>query len=242
MAVWSIDRIPPQQRRLAIVTGGTDPLGTAIGLALAGAGAQVVLAGRDRAKGTEAVAQIEARCPFAHVTFEPLDLASLASVQDFAERMTWENSRIDLLVNHAEPARREGVARLPGAAPLGHFALTLRLLPRLLAAAAPRVVTLGGAADPRPDLFALELDRRARAEGWRLASLAAHAAPKDHPIDAALPAIFAATCEEAEGGVIHGAEGPVPISRRFGPDAAAQLWAASERLTGLSAEPLMLAA
>jgi NAD(P)-dependent dehydrogenase (short-subunit alcohol dehydrogenase family) len=207
MAAWNIGRIPPQNGRLAIVTGATSGIGAETALALAGAGASVILASRNAARGAEVVARIRDIHPLADIGFEILDLASLASVQDFAERIAWERRRIDLLVNNAGvmaiPDRRvteDGFEMQLGANYLGHFALTLRLLPRLLAARSPRVVTVSSLAHRsgrirfddlqsergyRPMavygqsklatlMFALELDRRARAQGWELMSNAAH--------------------------------------------------------------------
>ncbi len=207
MAGWNVERIPSQKGRLAIVTGATSGLGAETALALAGAGASVILASRNAAKGAEVLARIRDTHPLADVTFEILDLASLASVQDFGERIAWEHRRIDLLVNNAGvmaiPDRlvtEDGFEMQLGANYLGHFALTLRLLPRLLAAPAPRVVTVSSLAHRSgrihfDDLqlersytpwkaycqsklatlmFALELERRARAQGWELMSNAAH--------------------------------------------------------------------
>ncbi|MDB5378629.1 MAG: family NAD(P)-dependent oxidoreductase [Rubritepida sp.] len=213
MAAWNVEHIPPQngrpsqQGRLTIVTGATSGIGFETALALAGAGASVILASRNAAKGAEALARIRAVHPLADITFKGLDLASLASVQDFCECVTWENRRVHLLVNNAGvlaiPDRRvteDGFEMQLGANYLGHFALTLRLLPRLLAAPAPRVVTVSSLAHRsgrihfddlqlergyRPWtaytqsklatlIFSLELERRARAQGWDLMSNAAH--------------------------------------------------------------------
>lgn len=86
--------------RRAIVTG-TGGLGFEVAVALAQAGTTVILAGRNRAKGAEAVADITARAPGARIVFESLDLASLASIAAFAERMAGAGLPIDLLVNNA---------------------------------------------------------------------------------------------------------------------------------------------
>jgi NAD(P)-dependent dehydrogenase (short-subunit alcohol dehydrogenase family) len=51
MKTWSTRDIPSQQGRLAVITGATGGLGYETALALAGAGARVVLTGRNRAKG-----------------------------------------------------------------------------------------------------------------------------------------------------------------------------------------------
>ncbi|RDJ25168.1 SDR family NAD(P)-dependent oxidoreductase [Bosea caraganae] len=207
MSGWSVEQIPAQAGRTAVVTGATSGIGFEAALALAGAGARVVLASRNEAKGAEMLARIRAAHPGAEVSFEPLDLASLASVEACAERIAQTTPRLDLLVNNAGvmaiPTRHEtvdGFEMQLGANYLGHFALTLRLLPRLLAGTAPRVVTLSSLAHRSgrinfDDLqsrqrygywaaycqsklatlmFSLELERRARAARWPLMSNAAH--------------------------------------------------------------------
>jgi NAD(P)-dependent dehydrogenase (short-subunit alcohol dehydrogenase family) len=49
-ATWNVRDIPPQQERLAVITGATGGIGWEAALALAGAGANVVLTGRDTAR------------------------------------------------------------------------------------------------------------------------------------------------------------------------------------------------
>jgi NAD(P)-dependent dehydrogenase (short-subunit alcohol dehydrogenase family) len=150
--MWSLADIPPQGGRYAIVTG-TGGLGYETAVALAGAGASVLIAGRNPAKGAEALARIRWAHPGADVAFEPLDLASLADIPAFAERMQAAARPIDLLVNNAGvmmPPRRsltaDGFELQFGTNHLGHFALTGRLLPLLRQGRAPRVVAVSSGA------------------------------------------------------------------------------------------------
>jgi NAD(P)-dependent dehydrogenase (short-subunit alcohol dehydrogenase family) len=189
------------------VTGATSGLGFETAKALAAAGAHVVLASRSAAKGAQSVAAILQAAPGAKVEFEPLDLADLGSVRAAASRLVAAHGAIDLLINNAGvmaiPRRMQtvdGFEMQLGANYLGHFALTEALLPALLAAPAPRVVSLSSLAHRMGRLhfddlqlvrhytpwgaygqsklamlvFALELDRRAKAQGWALMSNAAH--------------------------------------------------------------------
>ena len=82
MTGWTTADIPPQHGRLAVVTGATGGLGFETALALAGAGAEIVLASRNETKGAAALTKIRAAHPGAIVRFELLDLASLRSVAD----------------------------------------------------------------------------------------------------------------------------------------------------------------
>lgn len=147
--------IPSQSGRTAVVTG-TGGLGLEVALALARAGAQVVLAGRDAAKGAAALRRIDAEVPDARVQFHALDLASLSSVRRFAERLAARWPTLDLLVNNAgvmtPPSRQltaDGFELQLGTNHLGHFALTAQLLPLLRQAQEARVVSVSSIAAQR---------------------------------------------------------------------------------------------
>ncbi|MGX9964132.1 SDR family oxidoreductase [Roseomonas sp. F4] len=151
-ARWTAQNIPPQHGRLAVVTG-TGGLGYETALALAVAGARIVIAGRDPGKGAAAVAAITTAIPGAEAQFLRLDLASLDSVAAFGAALTREAERVDILVNNAgvmtPPARRltqDGFELQFGTNHLGHFALTAHLLPLLRRSRRARVVTLSSIA------------------------------------------------------------------------------------------------
>ncbi len=152
MAKWMASDIPSQKGRSAIVTG-TGGLGFETALALAKAGGEIIIAGRNPEKGAEAVSRIRNAIPSATVRFEQLDLASLASIANFGERMRGQTDRLDLLINNAgvmvPPRRQEtsdGFELQFGTNYLGHFALTGQLLPLLRQGQDARVVTLSSIA------------------------------------------------------------------------------------------------
>ena len=101
MKKWTTEDMPDQTGKLAIVTGATGCLGFEAARALAVAGAQLILAVRDFKKGNEAEKRIREAAPKAIIMVEYLDLASLESVADFADRMIDCYSAIDLLINNA---------------------------------------------------------------------------------------------------------------------------------------------
>jgi NAD(P)-dependent dehydrogenase (short-subunit alcohol dehydrogenase family) len=144
---------------LAVVTGASAGLGLETARALASAGAQVVLAVRDPARGDAALAMIREQVPTAEVQHGVLDLADLASVRTFGEWFSARFDRLDLLVNNAgvmaTPFGRtvDGFELQLGTNHLGHFALTCALLPALLAGAPSRIVVLSSAGHLASDVI-----------------------------------------------------------------------------------------
>lgn len=96
--------------RTALVTGGNSGIGKAIALALAEAGANVVLLARDRARLEEAVRSIEA---FGHgAAWFDCDLADRVAVADAALRAAKPFGAPDILVNAAGINRRPPLSQL----------------------------------------------------------------------------------------------------------------------------------
>jgi NAD(P)-dependent dehydrogenase (short-subunit alcohol dehydrogenase family) len=159
---WTARDLPTLAGRTFVVTGATSGLGLVTARELARAGARVVLAVRDTAKGEQAASAIPGT-----VEVRRLDLADLASVRAFAG--AWDE-RLDVLVNNAGvmavPERRtkDGFELQIGTNHLGHFALTNLLLPSI----ADRVVTVSSTAHRfgRIGLDDLNWERR-RYSRWR---------------------------------------------------------------------------
>lgn len=205
---WTLNDMPSQKGRTILITG-TGGLAFEDAVALAEAGGDVIIAGRNPAKGAEAVRRIKERAPQASVTLESVDLASLASIEALAKRLKETHDHIEILINNAgvmTPPKRQttkdGFELQFGTNYLGHFALTGHLLPLLMRAREPRVVTLSSIAvrsanvainfddlqaeqgyKPMPVysqsklaclMFAFELQRLSEEAGWGVTSIAAH--------------------------------------------------------------------
>jgi NAD(P)-dependent dehydrogenase (short-subunit alcohol dehydrogenase family) len=195
MSKWTAADLPALDGRTVIVTGANSGIGLVAARELARAGARVVLAVRDTAKGEHAAAGLQGA-----TEVRRLDLADLASVREFAGGVTED---VDVLVNNAgvmaTPHRRtaDGFELQIGTNHLGPFALTNLLLPRIR----DRVVTISSGAHHlgRIDLedlnweerryqrwlaygqsklanllFTLELQRRLTAAGSTVRAVAAH--------------------------------------------------------------------
>ena len=137
---WTAADLPSQSDRTIVVTGANSGIGLVAARELAGAGARVVLAVRDTAKGSTAAGSIPG-----DTEVRSLDLADLASVRAFAEE--WDGP-IDVLINNAgvmavpESRTKDGFEMQFGTNHLGHFALSNLLLPQIQ----DRVVTVSSGA------------------------------------------------------------------------------------------------
>lgn len=200
--------VPDQTGRLVVVTGANSGTGKEASRRLAAAGATVLMGVRSVDKGERARAEILAENPAAALEVRRIDLADLGSVTSFADALIAGGRPLDTLINNAgvmaPPTRHttsDGFELQFGSNFLGGFALTTRLLPLVLAAAAPRVVTMSSgvasfgriafddlqwerrryspmcsyAQSKLADLMmTLELARLADAHEWHLRSIAAH--------------------------------------------------------------------
>ena len=214
-------QIPDLHGKLAVVTGASDGIGHVIATRLARAGAEVVMPVRTPAKGEEAAAQIRSRAPGAQVSTRVLDLSSLESVAALVDALTTEARPIDILVNNAgvmtPPDRQvtdDGFELQFGTNHLGHFALTLGLLPLLRAGNArvtnqTSIAARSGAINwddlnwkagydgmkaysqskIAVGLFARELDARSREGGWGVTSNLSHPGVSPTNLLAAQPAM-----------------------------------------------------
>jgi NAD(P)-dependent dehydrogenase (short-subunit alcohol dehydrogenase family) len=206
-AGWGAADIPDQHGRTALVTGANSGIGFHAALELARHGAVVLLACRDAGRGGAARSAVLQQVPAAAVDLVALDLADLDSVAALADQVLGRAGGLDLLINNAGvmavPGRQvtaQGFELQFGTNHLGHFALTMRLLPALLARPGSRVVTVSSLVhlfgSIRLDdlhsehgygrwraysqsklanaLFTVELDRRLRAAGAVTISVGAH--------------------------------------------------------------------
>ncbi|MGB9303964.1 MAG: SDR family oxidoreductase [Mycobacterium sp.] len=153
MANDLVATVPDLSGKLVVITGANSGLGFGLARRLSTAGADVVMAIRNRAKGEKAIEDIRATVPDAKLTIKALDLSSLASVAALGEQLNAEGRPIDILINNAgvmTPPERDttadGFELQFGSNHLGHFALTGHVLPLLRAANGARVVSLSSLA------------------------------------------------------------------------------------------------
>jgi NAD(P)-dependent dehydrogenase (short-subunit alcohol dehydrogenase family) len=164
---WTLTQMEPQTGKRFLITGANSGVGYSAAVELARRGAIVIMACRDKVRGAAALARLrqDAAGPesaAAEAELVELDLASLDSVREVADRELERGDPLHGLINNAgvmAPPKRletkDGFELQFGTNVLGHFALTSRLI-RALAMGrgatpdeASRVVTLSSIAHKR---------------------------------------------------------------------------------------------
>jgi len=149
---WDETSIPDQSGKTIVITGSSSGLGLSTAMALAGKGAEVIMAVRNVQKGNAAAEQIGRLHANANVKVMKLDLGDLCGIRAFAAAYREQYSQLSVLINNAGvmippyQKTKDGFELQFGTNHLGHYALTGCLLPILLRTPKSRVVTVGSLA------------------------------------------------------------------------------------------------
>ena len=171
---WNPRALPDQSGRTFVVTGANAGLGYFTSEQLAGAGAHVVLACRNKVKAAAALTAIRGRVRGASVSTLELDVADLASVRRAAERML-DLPRLDGLILNAgivhPPTDRsvslDGTELVLATNYTGHVLLTCLTLPALRRTPGSRVVSLGSLISRLMDSSLDDLQLETTYNGWK---------------------------------------------------------------------------
>jgi NAD(P)-dependent dehydrogenase (short-subunit alcohol dehydrogenase family) len=139
-----------------LVTGSTDGLGKSTAQDLAGAGATVLLHGRDPERGDAAVREIRQETGNDRLHYYLADFSSLKEVHRLADEITADQDRLDVVVNNAgigagrrgqtgRDLSRDGYELRFAVNYLAPFLLTRLLLPLVRRAAPSRIVNVASA-------------------------------------------------------------------------------------------------
>lgn len=164
MIPWNTEQIGNLKGKDVIITGGSSGIGLEAAKVLAVKGAAVTLAVRNVEKAKRTIEKFHSENPDAAMTVMHLDLADLQSIKDFADHYMSHHDRLHLLINNAgvmiPPYRKtkDGFESQFGTNHLGHFALTARLLPLLLATPHSRIVTTSSLAARKGKIYFDNLD------------------------------------------------------------------------------------
>jgi len=149
---WTVADMPVLTGKSVVITGANSGLGFHTSVALAGKGARVIMACRNPEKGEAARQKVLASNPEIEPELWELDLSSLTSVRNFAEKYLESNLGPDLLINNAGLMAipylltSEGFEMQFGVNHLGHFALTALLWPGMKARPGARIVNVSSIA------------------------------------------------------------------------------------------------
>ncbi|HEY9297998.1 MAG TPA: oxidoreductase, partial [Phormidium sp.] len=145
---WSIEQVPSQQGKIAVVTGANSGLGYETALELAKKDVEVILACRTLQKAEEAKSRITNEFPEAQLRSMAIDVSNLRTVREFVTQFQKQYKTLDLLINNAGimmspySVTEDGFENQLATNYIGHFALTGLLLPLLTGTVGSRVVTL----------------------------------------------------------------------------------------------------
>ncbi|MFT5562125.1 MAG: NAD(P)-dependent dehydrogenase (short-subunit alcohol dehydrogenase family) [Litorivivens sp.] len=149
---WIKRNLKSQTGKTVLITGANSGIGFYAALALASAGAHVIMAGRNEDKIKAAIKLIETEHISGTVEAGIVNLASLESVRIFADVVKNKHTRLDILINNAgvmmtpESKTDDGFELQFGVNFLSHFALTGLLYELLNTTPDSRVVTLSSLA------------------------------------------------------------------------------------------------
>jgi retinol dehydrogenase-13 len=141
--------------KTVIITGGNTGIGKETAINLAKRGGRIILACRDDKRGRDAEEEIRRKSGSDTVFYRQLDLASLASVRQFAELIIQDEPHIDILINNAgimacpHWKTEDGFEMQFGVNHLGHFLLTNLLLDKLKESPSARIVNVSSLAYKR---------------------------------------------------------------------------------------------
>lgn len=161
------------ERKVALVTGANTGLGFETALALYQKGAKVIVACRNEEKGLDAIERIKVKGGGGELVYGNLDLSSLDRVKAFSEKITADETRLDLLINNAgvmiPPASKtvDGFEIQMGVNFVAHFALTGHLFGLLEATEGSRVITLSSIAHRGAEINFNNFRLESPYEPWR---------------------------------------------------------------------------
>ncbi len=169
---WISENVPEMTDKLVIVTGANSGLGLEVSKVFAAKGAKLIMACRSKSRGEEALNSINKIYPGASIEIAELDLADLASVKSFVESITKQHKRLDILCNNAgvmalpELRTKDGFEMQFGTNHLGHFSLTLGLLPLLNSSDGARIVNTSSMAAKMGNIDFSNLNAEKKYDKW----------------------------------------------------------------------------
>ena len=158
--------------KTVLITGGTSGIGKAMAVAMTAMGANVVVVGRNPARGKAAVEEIKARSHSESVELMLADLSVQSEVRRLAEEFLERYDRLDVLANNAglvQSKRTEtpdGIETTLAINHLAPFLLTNLLIERLEQSAPSRVITVSSEAQRWGNVDFEDMQSRSKYRGF----------------------------------------------------------------------------
>ncbi|KAI9251388.1 hypothetical protein BDA99DRAFT_201092 [Phascolomyces articulosus] len=162
---FTLNDIPDLSGKIAIVTGSTAGIGKVSALELARKNCHVIIACRNQTKGNAVVKEIQEQTGNQNVECIILDLTSLASVKQFTTTILTQFDQLHILLNNAGvldvPYRltEDGIESMFATNHVGHFYLTLELLPLLIKSGPSRIVNVASMMHGMTTITGAEFDK-----------------------------------------------------------------------------------
>jgi NAD(P)-dependent dehydrogenase (short-subunit alcohol dehydrogenase family) len=131
-----------------LITGGNSGIGKATAIGIAKTGAHIIIACRNKERGTQAVEEIKKASGNNNVDLLLMDLASQASVRKAAEEFKSKYTKLHVLINNAavflnkREETEDGLEKTFATNYLGHFLLTHLLIDTIKASAPSRIINV----------------------------------------------------------------------------------------------------
>lgn len=154
------------ENKRVVITGATSGIGEEVAIRLASLGAQVVLACRDRPRGEQVAADVNAKAGAKRAAVMTVDTSDQSSIRAFVDDYRDTYASLDVLVNNAGvllPTRKTSIDDVEltfATNVLGYYLATAELLDALKAGPPSRVVNVASTFASDLDLDDLQFERR----------------------------------------------------------------------------------
>ncbi len=138
-------------QKIALITGANSGMGKATATAFAKMGMDVIMLCRSKERGEVAFQEVLAQSQ-GNVSLMLCDLANMADIKRFCDEFKSKYSQLDILVCNAgvitldRRETKDGLELQFGVNHIGHFLLTVSLLPLIQSARSARIVVVGSGA------------------------------------------------------------------------------------------------
>ncbi|KAG2219481.1 hypothetical protein INT45_010401 [Circinella minor] len=169
---FQISNIPDLSGKIAIITGSNTGIGKLCATEMARKNCEIIVASRSEDKGQAAVTDIKSATGNQKVEYMKLDLMSLKSVKAFADQFKSKYDKLDILLNNAGVMScpyglsEDGIETQFATNHVGHYYLTMQLLPILIKSGPSRIVNVSSMAHWSTTVSVPKLEQVSQKKGY----------------------------------------------------------------------------